>query len=171
MGSDGTKHCFLGEFEHALDPQRRLAIPSDWRLKGGDGRYVLLPARGGALQLMAFEEFDGLILSKARRLSLASERDMRDLAELGSRAQICECDKQGRIQISPKLVAYAGLKDKVALVGSLTYIQLLTPEARARTLGADGDGRFFDVFERMDKTPDSLSDALRGALGDAGRKD
>lgn len=165
MSSSGTKHCFLGEFEHALDGQRRLAIPSEWRLKGGDGRFVLLPAKGRSLQLMPFEEFDNSILSKARKLSLASEKDMKDLAELGSRAQICECDKQGRIQISQRLADYAGLKDKAAMVGSLSYIQLWTPEARARNIGGD-DEKFFDVFERMNKTPDNLSDALRGALGE-----
>ena len=165
MSSGDAKHCFLGEFEHTIDGQRRLAIPSEWRLKGGDGRFVLLPARGSSLQLMPFEEFDSSILSKARRLSLASEKDMRDLAELGSRAQICECDKQGRIQISQKLVAYSGLKDRAALIGSLSYIQIWTPEDRARNLGGDDD-RFFGVFERMNKTPDNLSDAIRGALGE-----
>ena len=164
MSSGDAKHCFLGEFEHAIDSQRRVAIPSEWRLKEGDGRFVLLPARGGSLQLMPFEEFDNSILSKARRLSLASEKDMKDLAELGSRAQICECDKQGRVQISQKLAAYAGLKDKAAMIGSLSYIQIWTPEARAKSLGGDED-RFFDVFERMNKTADDLSDALRGALG------
>lgn len=163
MSSSGAKHCFLGEFEHALDAQRRLAIPSDWRLKGGDGRFVLLPAKGGSLQLMPFEEFDASILSKARRLSLASEKDMRDLAELGSRAQICECDKQGRIQISPRLTAYAGLKEKAALIGSLSYIQIWRPELWAKSAGGD-EGRFFDVFERMNSASDSLSEALRDAL-------
>ena len=166
MSSSSTKHCFLGEYEHALDSQRRVAIPSEWRIKEGDGRFVLLPARGGALQLMPFEEFDKTILSNARKLSLASEKDMKYLAELGSRSQICECDKQGRIQISPKLVAYSGLKETVTMVGSLNYLQLWTPEARAKNLGGDGDESFFDVIERMNKTPDTLSDALRGALGE-----
>jgi len=159
--SEAGKYCFLSEFEHTVDAQRRLAIPSEWRIKEGDGRFVLLPARGKILQLIPFETFDSEILSKARKMSLANSGAMRELAELGKRAQICECDKQGRIQISPKLVEHAGLKDRAVMEGSLWCIQIHAPG----TEPAGDDEGFYDVLQKINDTPDSLSDAVRGAFG------
>lgn len=163
MGFSSEEFCFLGEFEHALDSQRRLAVPSDWRLKDVDPRFILLPAKSSIIQVIPFKTFNEVILNKAKRLSLANANDVRDLAVLGSRAQVCACDKQGRIQISPKLMEHARLKDKAILIGSLWHIQLWAPDAWAGAQGA-GEG-FFDVIQKISEAPDELANIVRGALG------
>ena len=48
--------------------------------------------------------FQDEILVKARKMSLADSKAMRDLMILASRAMKCTCDKQGRIQINAKLM-------------------------------------------------------------------
>ena len=43
---------YLGEFDHALDNQCRVTLPSDWRNRDGGTELVLIPAREGALVLL-----------------------------------------------------------------------------------------------------------------------
>ncbi len=163
MESHPEEIIFTGEVEHSLDAQRRISIPSEWRTKEGSNRFVMLPAKGSTLQLVPFQTFKEEILSKAKKASLANANDMRDLALLGSQAQSCECDKQGRIQIPQKLLAHAKIKDKAVLVGAISQIQVWAPELWSATQGA-GEG-FFDVMQRLSETPDSLANIVRGALG------
>ena len=129
---------FLGEFEHTLDSQRRVAIPAGWR---GCSRFVLLPSKDHSIQMMTVDTFREMVLDKTK-----------NLARLGSRAQECVCDKQGRIQLSQQLAAHAGLKDKVALVGSVSMILLYPPEVwNAMRDGDGGDaGSCYDIFDKLD---------------------
>ena len=43
---------FLGEYDHALDAQCRVSLPSDWRGRDGETERVMIPARGKALVLL-----------------------------------------------------------------------------------------------------------------------
>jgi len=166
MDTHPEEIIFTGEVEHSLDAQRRISIPSEWRAKEGSNRFVMLPAKGSTLQLVPFHTFREEILSKAKKASLANANDMRDLALLGSQAQSCECDKQGRIQIPQRLLEHAKIKEKAVLVGAISQIQVWAPELWSAT--QRGGEEFFDVMQRLSDTPDSLADAVRGALG-AGR--
>ncbi len=145
-GSEPT--FFLGEYEHTLDTQRRVAIPAAWR---GCSRFVLLPSRDHAIQMMSVDTFREMVLDKTRKLSLGNVEDARNLARLGSRAQECVCDKQGRIQIGQQLAAHAGLKDKVALVGSVSMILLYSPEAWSRMQQENGEDACYDVLEKLSR--------------------
>ena len=61
------------------------------------------------------------------------------------------CDKQGRIQIGQQLAAHAGLKDKVALVGSVSMILLYSPEAWSRMQQENGEDACYDVLEKLSR--------------------
>ena len=148
MSKGSEPAFFLGEFEHTLDAQRRVAIPAAWR---GCSRFVLLPAN--AIQMMTVDTFREMVLDKTKKLSLGNVSDARNLARLGSRAQECACDKQGRIQLSPQLAAHAGLKDKVALVGSVSMILLYPPE-NWNAMRDSGDD-CYEIFDRLDAEADS----------------
>ena len=139
---------FLGEYEHTLDTQRRVAIPAAWR---GCSRFVLLPSRDHAIQMMSVDTFREMVLDKTRKLSLGNVEDARNLARLGSRAQECVCDKQGRIQIGQQLASHAGLKDKVALVGSVSMILLYSPEVWSRMQQENGVDACYDVLEKLSR--------------------
>ena len=53
---------FLEKFEHTLDAQCRVSLPSEWRSRDGETELVLIPTRGAALLLLpmaTFMEFVG----------------------------------------------------------------------------------------------------------------
>ena len=94
---------YLGEFEHALDPQCRVTLPSDWRNKEGDTRLVMIPARDAALLLLPLDTFLEFV-ERARKYAIANARMQAAFAYLGSRARNCRCDKQGRIALDRKML-------------------------------------------------------------------
>ena len=118
---------FTGEYEHILDSQRRIAIPTSWRVKGVDNIFYLLPGRHGALQVVPQVVFNELLV-KARKVSFADPGASLALARLGAMAQECRCDSQGRIPVPQRLIDYADLKDNAVMVGALTTIQIWSPE-------------------------------------------
>ncbi len=119
---------FTGEYEYSLDSQRRVGIPRGWRVD--NFRYYLLPARGKVLQLIPENYFKDF-LDKVRKVSLTNAAVGKALALLGSRAQECICDKQGRISISAKLLEHAGIKADLVMVGAFTHAQIWSKEAWA----------------------------------------
>ena len=161
MAGSGEDFCFVENFTHAIDAQRRFAIPSDWRKKEGETQFVLLPAKNRVIQAIPLQTFQDEILAKAKKMSLADAGAMRDLMILASRAMKCTCDKQGRIQINSRLMEHAGLTDKAVLVGSLWLIQIVSPETWENIEGGGSDG-FFDVMQRINDTPESLAGVLKG---------
>lgn len=111
-----------------LDKQGRVAIPAAWRNADGSARFVLIPSSDFSLKLMPHSLFTEMIAEKVKKISLGDNAAARELAVLGSSSQECVCDKQGRIQISQKLLDHAGITDQVALVGSIAYAQIWNPD-------------------------------------------
>jgi len=159
-GMPGSEACFLGVYEHSLDPQRRLAIPSLWR-NPGENRFVLLPGRNKILQLIPYASFRENFLAKASKVSFANAGGSQALALLGSRAVDCICDKQGRIQMPQKLIDYAEIKDAATLVGSVTTIQLWAQDRWAQNQVPDES--YFDEVQRISESPDDFFEMLCGS--------
>ena len=160
MAESIGERSFVGHFSHTVDPQRRLAIPSEWRSGDAGDCFVLLPARDHLIQAIPEKTFQEEILSAAKKLSLADAKGMRALALLGSRALRCICDKQGRIQLSPELMEYAGLSSKAVLVGSVWLFQLWSPEKWAEyenKEALDSDEEFFNVLDEINTKNNSRS--------------
>jgi len=118
---------FLGEYEHTLDPQCRVSLPSDWRSRDGDTALVLIPARGEALLLLPVETFLEFV-ERARKYAIANAKLQAAFAYLGSRARQCRCDKQGRIALDRKMLDDIGVKGQLKLIGAVTHIRLCAPE-------------------------------------------
>ena len=70
MANSGEEFCFLENFTHAIDSQRRFAIPSDWRRKDGETQFVLLPAKNRVIQAIPLTTFQDEILAKAKKMSV-----------------------------------------------------------------------------------------------------
>ena len=118
---------YLGEFEHTLDPQCRVTLPSEWRNKGGDTQLVMIPARDAALLLLPLDTFLEFV-ERARKYAIANARMQAAFACLGSRARNCRCDKQGRIALDRKMLDGIGVAGQLKLVGAVTHIRLCAPE-------------------------------------------
>ena len=135
---------FTGEYPHSLDSQRRFAVPRQWRSEGI--KYYVLPGRGSILQLIpeyTFKDF----LDKVRKVSLTNAAVGRALALLGSQAQECNCDKQGRISLTPKLKDYAGIDSELIIVGAFTHAQIWNKEAWQQQ--ADDTESVLDVIDSI----------------------
>ena len=167
MAISSGEYCFVESFSHTIDSQRRFAIPSEWRKGDAGDCFVLLPAREHLIQAIPEKAFQEEILAQARKLSLADAKGMRELALLGSRAQKCVCDKQGRIQIGAKLMQYASLSNKVVLVGSLWCFQLWSPEKWEQYENEnmqDADEEYFDILNKINSKGQSGLDSLFSGL-------
>ena len=155
--------CFLGEFEFAVDAQRRLAIPSAWR--GAAAEFVLLPGREQSLQLVPAAAFQEL-LAKLRQVSFADAQAAVALATIGSMAVLCQPDKQGRIGLTQKLMEHAGIRGGAVLLGAVTTVQIWEPARWKKRRMNSQQG--LDVIQALQEQPDALG-AVLGALG-AGKK-
>ncbi|HPN84581.1 MAG TPA: hypothetical protein PK821_04510 [Victivallales bacterium] len=155
------ENFFLGEFLHSFDSQRRITIPSDWRKGAGKGAFYLLPGRHKTIQMIPAQAFSEII-SKTRKVSFADAEASLALARLGRMAQMCDCDKQGRIQISQKLYDYAELKDSAVLVGAINVVQIWSQKNWNRSGGSDE--QVLDVIQKIGERPDEIADILKGKI-------
>ncbi len=113
---------FIGEYQHSIDPKKRLAVPSRFR---GELKKKLVVTRGldnclFVYPLKVWEKLAGKLgtlpvgESATRsfiRLQLAGAVDV-------------EADKQGRILIPDFLKNYAGLKKNVIIAGVYNRLEV-----------------------------------------------
>ena len=137
---------FFGEYEHSLDSQGRLTIPSDWR-RDGETRLILMPGRNKDLLLYPFETFREF-LQKAGKLSLANKELQAALARIGARVRDCRCDKQGRIKLDKNMLDSIGVSNQLKMIGAMTHIRLCSLETWQDSDNL-GDDAYFDEFKKI----------------------
>ena len=151
---DNSELLFAGEFIHAIDSQRRIAIPKDWRVKGGENIFYTLPGRNNTIQLMTYASFKRLA-DKLRKVSIADPKASIALARLGAKARECHCDKQGRIGITENLLEYAEIKKDgvidtdLVLVGAFNNIQIWSKENWKKEQMSDEE--MLDVLQSIEE--------------------
>ena len=144
MTTSGTTF-FVGEFTHALDAKGRVTIPSKWRIQGGENTYLGLPNPSGYITVYPpkmIERLEG----KVSEASLSDPQAQSLLMELFSKADSFGCDKQGRINLSDKLLEHAGIKGKAVLVGKFSSFAIWS-EDRRKAEGDDASER--NIFDAM----------------------
>jgi len=145
---------FVGEFTHAVDAQRRIAVPKEWRCKDGDSLFYVLPGRHKTLQLMPYDSFRQLA-EQLRKVSINDPKASMALAKLGARAKECRCDKQGRIQIPEQLLEYAEIKkenvvdSELLMIGAFTNIQIWSKENWSKQ--SMGDDEMLDAVQKIEE--------------------
>ena len=156
-GIDNSELLFAGEFIHAIDSQRRIAIPKGWRIRGEETKFYILPGRHNTLQLMTPNSFKQLA-EKLKRVSIADPKASIALARLGAKARECHCDKQGRIGISENLLEYAEIKNKkmidteLVLVGAFNNIQIWSKDNWEKQRMSDKE--MLDVLQKIEEYPE-----------------
>lgn len=121
----------VGRFDHALDPKKRLTIPSNWREIMGQPAYVyVMPDFDHpCLNLLSPLEMERR-LESLRQRALFEDGLGEALAELGEHAEQLPLDVQGRIRIRDRLLAFAQLDDQVVLIGAANRVQIWAPKLR-----------------------------------------
>lgn len=141
-------NCLGRDFVFSIDTQGRVAIPAEWRENGRQNVFMLIPGKEATLQLYPVAVFSERIMPKLKALSAANPDDLRKLRTLGSNIYKCECDKQGRIQLPAKLIEFAHLGKRAALIGSGDFGQIMSAErweAEQKNQEMSGDS-FLDIL-------------------------
>lgn len=127
-----------GTYEHALDPKRRLTIPSVWRevMASPAYLYVMADPHDACLTIVPPDALQQR-LQRLRQQPLFDEGTSEALRDLFENAEYLAVDVQGRIRIGDELLAFAGLESGVVLRGIGVRIQLWAPARRPRRTGID----------------------------------
>ena len=150
---------YLDSFDHVLDAQGRVSLPSEWRNKDGETEMVLLPTADKALVLLPLEVFMEFV-KKAAKKAIANPNIQRALAHLGSNSSRCRCDKQGRIALDRSKLDSIGVGKSLKLIGAVTHIRICAPE---NWMQPDNPDDYLNEIQQVSDGVDGL-DALGGLL-------
>ncbi len=129
---------FSGSAVHALDPKRRVTIPSGWRDAMGRPAYVFVMAdpHEKCLRLLTNERMQA-IQAKLQAKRFADPSVAQKLRIIGQNTEQLPLDVQGRIRISDRLLGFAGITGKIAFVGAVTYGEIWAAEKREVEMPVD----------------------------------
>lgn len=116
----------IGEYQHNLDPKKRLAIPSKFRKELGEGA-VLTRGLDNCLFVFPLKQWEQLA-DKLGNLPMSQQGTRAFGRLLLSGAVEVEFDSLGRILIPEYLKNYAGLKKTVIVTGVHNRLELWDSE-------------------------------------------
>jgi len=116
------EHMFLGRYEHTIDSKGRLIIPAKFRNELASGT-VVTKGMDRCLFLFPMSEFETLA-ARIRELPITQEEAREFRRQMFADASDNIPDKQGRIIVPSYLREYAGIDDKVLVIGLDTYIEI-----------------------------------------------
>ena len=117
---------FSDEIVHNIDTKGRIIVPAKFRYELGE-TFWINHGLDGCLCIYPTSEW----MKKSEKLEALSEnsRDAREyVRQMFRLASEVTLDNQGRILISSKLIALAGLKKECVFVGANKYIELWDQE-------------------------------------------
>jgi MraZ protein len=114
----------IGEYIHGLDEKNRLSIPAKFRVELGK-KIVITPGLDGCLFVFSEKEWKKIAekLSSGETSMLQSDNRGFNRRMFGGAVE-AEIDSIGRILLPEFLIGMAEIKEKVAVVGLLTRLEL-----------------------------------------------
>ena len=110
-----------GEYKHSLDPKNRIFIPAKHREELGESFVVSKSIRERCLRVYSMAEWDAYIEPIKRLDGKDKDRIIRALSR--NAAQV-SADSQGRIILTPDLIAHAELEKNAVIVGCGGYAEI-----------------------------------------------
>lgn len=105
----------IGEFHHNIDDKGRIVIPTKFREELGT-EFIIARGIEKCLYVYSLKEWEKLV-SRLDTLPF-TKKDARTFNRtFFSGANVCEFDKNGRINITSPLVSYAGLTKECVIIG------------------------------------------------------
>ncbi len=98
--------------------------------------YVIPDPHVKCLNLLPVAEMD-VRLEKLRQKSLFDPGTGEALRVIGENSEQLQWDVQGRIRIRDRLLAFAGLKGQVVMIGAVNRVQLWSSELRPEAAEVD----------------------------------
>jgi MraZ protein len=112
----------IGKYSHDIDPKKRLTIPSKWRSTLGK-KVVVTNGLDSSLFVFPIKEWNS-ISEKLASMSFGNPDSRQFNRFMLAHAFETDVDSQGRILVPDTLKTFAGLKEKVVLVGMYSRIEL-----------------------------------------------
>ena len=113
---------FMGEYNHTVDTNGRLIIPTKFREQLGE-EFVVTKGMTGCLIAFPQEEWT-LITDKLRTFPLTQEDAIEFMHFFVSGAMSCELDRQGRILLPATLRKFADLDKDVVMTGMINRFEI-----------------------------------------------
>ena len=111
----------MGEYHHTLDSKGRLILPSKIRYELGED-FVLTRGIDKCLFIYPKKEWDNII---SKYKELPNTKEARNFMRFFlSGANICDTDKQGRINISLPLLTYAKIEKECIIIGVNDHLEI-----------------------------------------------
>lgn len=140
---------FIGEYQHSVDGKGRLVLPSKFRAGLADGS-VVTKGQEGCLYVLPLTQWQDMA-AEVSALPLTDKRGRNWGRIFFGSSEELSVDKQGRVMLPASLRQWAGLTDKVAVLGVNTRIELWDPEAWSTYL-ADREDEYVNTEERIGET-------------------
>ncbi|HVY36076.1 MAG TPA: division/cell wall cluster transcriptional repressor MraZ [Candidatus Paceibacterota bacterium] len=112
----------VGEYIHTIDTKKRLSFPVKFRKEMGR-RVVLTPGLDRCLFVFTVKEWERIAEKLSSSSMLQSDTRSFNRYLLGGAIEV-DVDKNGRILVPDFLHDRAGFKDKVAIVGVASRVEL-----------------------------------------------
>lgn len=119
---DKCKIMFIGEYQHSIDPKRRIAIPVKFR-STFKGKAIITRGLDGCLFVYPTNTWEKLA-HKLGSLPLGEKRMRQFVRLVLSQAIETEVDKQGRILIPNFLSTFANLKKEAVVAGLYDRLEI-----------------------------------------------
>lgn len=140
----------IGEHKHTVDPKKRVSLPAKFRKEMGK-EVVIGYGLDKCLSVYTIQEWEKFSAGLAEMSLLQSDKRSFNRFMLGGASQV-EVDSLGRILIPDVLKEYAGIKEKVAIIGVHSRLEIWDE----------------DVWSDYKKKVVSQADILAEKLGEAG---
>jgi len=140
---------FIGEYEHSIDPKKRLALPAKFRVELGS-RVVVTRGLDHSLFVYPLPVWEKLA-EKLGTLPIG-EKETRSFTRLIlAGASDVELDSQGRVLIPEYLKGAAGLKKDVTIVGLYNRVEIWDTGAwkKYKTVAAKNTDRIANELGKL----------------------
>ena len=133
MAKDGVDQVFAGQIERKVDLCGRFRVPAKWFKAVGENKfvYVMPDSEEVCLRMIPSHTMDALLAKLRERAENDSETN-RALLTIGAVVEQQKVDDEGCIEISRKLRDFAGIKQRLVMVGGEWYTQLWSPKELRR---------------------------------------
>ena len=124
---------FVGRIERKVDPSGRFCVPAKWFKAAGENKfvYVMPDPEEVCLRLIPSRTMDAR-LAKLRERAQNDPEANQALLTIGAVVEQLKADDEGRIEVSRKLRDFAGIKQRLVMVGGEWYTQLWGPKELRR---------------------------------------
>ena len=136
---------FMGEYHHTIDEKGRITIPSKLRMELGE-EFIITKGLDGCLFIYPKEEWNNVA---QKYKELPNTRDARNyLRFFLSGASEASFDKQGRVNITPPLIKYAGLVKDCIIIGVNERLEIWSKDRFEQFL-SDNEDSISDIADKL----------------------